>query len=65
MSSRDLIDLCRQIAAEHADRLGGRQAPTACGSDPLALIGRLDGFGTTLKDLSDDVADQVKEESPR
>ena len=57
MSGTDLSDLCRQIAAEHADRVA------ANGADPLALIGRLDDYARALRDLSDDVA--ARDESPR
>ena len=54
MSDADLTDLCRQIAAEHADRVAGGAAPAANGADPLALIGRLDDYAQALRDLSDD-----------
>jgi hypothetical protein len=55
MSDTDLTDLCTQIAAEHADRVAGRAAPTANGADPLALAGRLDAYASALRDLSDGV----------
>jgi hypothetical protein len=63
MSGTDLSDLCRQIAAEHAERVAGGAAPAANGGDPLALIGRLDDYAQVLRDLSDEVA--ATEESPR
>jgi len=59
MSDADLAALCRQIAAEHADRVAANEA------DPLALVGRLDAYGQAIRDLSADVADEVKEEWPR
>ena len=59
MSDADLADLCRRIAAEHADRVA------ANGADPLALVGRLDAYGEAIQNLSADVAEDVKEESPR
>jgi DNA-binding winged helix-turn-helix (wHTH) protein len=63
MSDAYLTDLCRQIAAEHADRVVGGAAPSANGADPLALIGRLDDYAQALRDLSDQVT--ASEESPR
>jgi hypothetical protein len=63
VSDRDLGDLCRQIAAEHADRVAGGLAPAASGGDPLALVGRLDDYGQALRDLSDEV--KAEEESAR
>ena len=63
MSDADLTDLCRQIAAEHADRVAGGAAPAANGADPLALVGRLDAYARALRDLSDEV--EANEESPR
>ena len=63
MSGADLSDLCRQIAAEHADRVSGGAAPAANGADPLALIGRLDDYARALRNLSDEVA--ARDESPR
>ena len=65
MSDADLTDLCSQIAAEHADRVAGGAARSANGADPLALVGRLDAYGEAIQDLSADIADEVKEESPR
>jgi len=59
MSDADLADLCRQIAAEHADRVA------ANGAGPLALVRRLDAYGEAIQDLSADIADEVKDESPR
>jgi hypothetical protein len=65
MSDADLTDLCRQIAAEHAERVVGGAMSVASGFDPLALVGRLDAYGEAIQDLSADVAEEVKEESPR
>ena len=65
MSGQDLGDVCRQIAAEHAERVVGGQAPAACGADPLALIGRLDAYADALHDLSEGVPDEAREDSPR
>lgn len=65
MSDADLTDLCRQIAAEHADRIAGGAAPSANGADPLALVRRLNAYGEAVQGLSTDIADEVKEESPR
>ena len=59
MSDADLADLCRRIAAEHADRVA------ANGADPLALVWRLHAYGEAIQDLSADIADEVKEKSPR
>jgi hypothetical protein len=63
MSGQDLSDLCRQIAAEQADRVAGEVARAANGGDPLALVGRLDDYAQALRDLSDEV--KAEEESPR
>jgi len=65
MSGQDLSDLCRQIAAEHADRLAGGAEPAANTADPLTLIRRLDVYAEAIQDLSAGVADEVKEEPPR
>jgi hypothetical protein len=65
MSDADLTDLCRQIATEHAERVVGGAARSANGADPLALAGRLNAYGDAIQDLSAEVADEVKEESPR
>ena len=63
MSDADLSDLCRQIAAEHADQVAGGAAPAANGTDPLALVGRLDAYASALRDLADEV--DANEVSPR
>jgi hypothetical protein len=63
MSDTDLTDLCRQIAAEHADRVAGRPAPVANEADPLALVARLDAYASALRDLADEV--DANEVSPR
>jgi hypothetical protein len=63
MSDADLTDLCKQIAAEHADGVSGRAAPAASGGDPLALVGQLDAHAGALRDLSDEV--EANEESSR
>jgi hypothetical protein len=63
MSGQDLGDLCRQIAAEHANRVAGGVAPAPNGADPLALVGMLDDYGQALRGLSDEV--KADEESPR
>jgi hypothetical protein len=63
MSDADLTDLCRQIAAEHAERRAGEHTQAPFGADPLALIGRLGDYTQALGDLSDEV--EAKEESPR
>jgi hypothetical protein len=63
MSGQDLVDLCRQIAAEHADRVAGGAVPAANGADPLALVGRLGAYAGALRDLSDEV--EANEESSR
>jgi hypothetical protein len=55
MSDAHLTDLCRQIAAEHADGVAGGAAPAADGADPLALVRRLDAYAGALRDLSDEV----------
>jgi hypothetical protein len=65
MNGQDLGDVCRQIAAEHANRIAGGEAPAAFGADPVALIGRLDAYAEALRDVSEGVADEVKEEPPR
>ena len=65
MSGHDVGDVCRQIAAERADRLVSGRAPATCGADPLGLIARLDAYAEALRDLSGGVADEVKEEPPR
>jgi hypothetical protein len=65
MSDQDLGDVCRQIAAEHADRAAGGRARAAFGADPLALIGRLDAYAEALRDVSEGVADEAKEEPGR
>jgi hypothetical protein len=59
MSDADLTGLCRQIAAEHADRVA------ANGADPPALVGRLDAYAEAIQDLSAELAGEVKDESPR
>ena len=64
MSGQDVDDVCRQIAAEHADRVARGQAPAAFGADPLALIGRLDGYAEAIHDLSEDLPDAA-EDLPR
>jgi hypothetical protein len=63
MSDADLTDLCRQIAAEHADGVAGGMAPAADGADPLALIGGLDAYADAIQDLSAEFAEHVREES--
>ena len=63
MSDAYLTDLCRRIAAEHADRAVGGAAPSANRADPLALVGRLDAYAGALRDLSDEV--EANEESSR
>jgi hypothetical protein len=63
MSDADLTDLCRQIAAEHADRVAGGAASAANGADPLPLVGRLDDYARALRNLSDEV--EANAESPR
>ncbi len=65
MSGHDLGDVCRQIAAEYADRVAGGQAPAAVGADPLTLIGRLDAYAEALHDLSEGLADEAGEDSSR
>lgn len=65
MSGQDLGDVCRQIAAEHADRLIRGEAPGAGGSDPLALLGRLDAYSEALHDLSEAVPVDGRKDSPR
>jgi hypothetical protein len=59
MSDADLTDLCRKIVAEHADRVA------ANGADPLAIVGGLDAYAEAIQDLSANIADEVKDESPR
>jgi hypothetical protein len=63
MSDAYLTDLCRRIAAEHADRAVGGAAPSANRADPLALIETLDDYAQALRDLSDQV--KASEESTR
>jgi hypothetical protein len=63
MSGTDLSDLCRQIAAEHAERVAGGAASAANGADPLALIGGLDAYADAILDLSAEFAEHVSEES--
>jgi hypothetical protein len=63
MSDANLTDLCRQIAAEHADRVAGGMVPGANAGDPLAVVGSLDDYAQALRDLSDEV--KGEEESPR
>ena len=63
MRGQDVSDLCRQIAAEYADRVTGGAASSAHGADPVGLIGRLDDYARTLRDLSDEAA--AKDESPQ
>jgi hypothetical protein len=65
MSGEDLSDVCRQIAAEHADRLIRGEARGAGASDPLALIGRLDAYADVLRDLSEAVPVEGRKDSPR
>lgn len=65
MSDAELTDLCRQIAAEHAERVVEGAARSANGADPLALFGRLDTYAEALRNASEAVVDDVKEESPR
>jgi hypothetical protein len=65
MSDPDLTDLRRQIAAKHADRVAGGATSAAHGADPFALVGRLHAYAKAIHDLSADIADEVKEESPR
>jgi len=65
MSDTDLTDLCTQIATEHAEGLAGVQAHAPHRADPLALVGRLHAYGEALQDLAADVAEDVKEGSPR
>ena len=63
MSGQDVGDVCRQIAAEHADRVARGQAPAAFGGDALAMIGRLDGYAEALHDLSEDLRDATEDSS--
>ena len=65
MSDPNLTDLCRQIAAEHAERVAGGAMSVANGFDPLALVRRLNAYGEAVQGLSTDIADEVEEESPR
>jgi hypothetical protein len=65
MSDTDLTDLCRRIAAEHAEGLAGVQTHAPHRADPLAVVGRLDAYGEVLQNLAPDVAEDVKEGSPR
>jgi hypothetical protein len=65
MSDHDLGDVCRQIAAEHAARVTRGDGPGAFGSDPLALIGRLDAYADALHDLSAGVPDEASEDPSR
>jgi hypothetical protein len=63
MSDGDLTDLCRQIAAEHAERVAGGAVPAANGVDPLALVRTLDDYAGALRNLSDEL--EGNEESSR
>jgi len=65
MSGQELSDVCRQIAAEQADRLIRAEAPGAGGSDPVALIGRLDAYADAFHELSDGVLDEASEDPSR
>ena len=65
MSGHDLGDVCRQIAAEHADQVAGVQAPVGFGADPLALIAGVDAYAEALQNLSAAVMDEADEESGR
>jgi hypothetical protein len=60
MSGHDPVEVCRQIARDQACGVAGSGIEqSAGGSDPLALIGSIDGYANALHTMAEAVREEA------